>query len=201
MRVPANLDLEAEGKDDAATVNLFGSPMRLVYLDEAGSDHKAPHLAVAGVIVHGDEEWPEVDRRILALINQYVDDENQDGFVFHATNVFHGNGYFDRKKPEWADREKRWQVLSDLAKILEDLKLPVVAGSYKKEGFGAGVLTGLERPLFKHNMLHDMAILDCLLHADRWLEIYSPSELAAVIHEGRNTGQEAHKRVRPRHEK
>ena len=40
--------------------------VRLVYLDEGGTDLKAPVLTVAGVLVHGDQQWPEIDRRILA---------------------------------------------------------------------------------------------------------------------------------------
>jgi hypothetical protein len=157
--------------------------VRLVYLDEAGSDHQAPSLVVAGVIVHGDQEWTEVDRRILELIDLHVSEESRPGFVFHATDIFHGSRYFDRRKPEWANPADRWRVLHDLARIIEDLKLPVVAGSYKKEGFGAGVLSGHEGPSFKNNMIQDMAVLDCLLHADAWLETYAPTELAAVIHE------------------
>jgi len=163
---------------------LLGNDLeRLVYLDEAGSDHRPPHLAVAGVIIHGDLEWPEFDRRVLKLIDKYVSEENRPDFVFHATDIFHGSRYFDHRKPEWANPADRWQALYDLAKIVEDLKLPVVAGTYKKEGFGAGVLSGLERPSFKNNMVQDMAVLGCLLHADAWLETYAPTELATVIHE------------------
>lgn len=157
--------------------------MRLVYLDEAGTDHKASHLIVAGVIVHGDHEWPEVDRRILALVDQYVDADSRNGFVFHAKDVFHGSGYFDRRKPEWADPTDRWKVLADLGKIISDMKLPVVAGGYSKDGFGVGVLSGDEGQSFKHNMVQDMAVFDCLLHADKWLETYAPDELATVTHE------------------
>ena len=45
--------------------------VRLLYLDESGSDHQAPVLNVAGVLVHGDKEWPEIDRRVLLLIDKY----------------------------------------------------------------------------------------------------------------------------------
>ena len=46
--------------------------VRLIYLDEAGSDRQAPFLCVAGVLVHGDSQWPEVDRRIEKLIEEYI---------------------------------------------------------------------------------------------------------------------------------
>lgn len=124
--------------------------MRLVYLDEAGTDRKAPWLCVAGVIVHGDQQWPEIDKRIGALIEKYVPPEKRPGFAFHATDIFHGSGdVFDRRKPEWADQEKRISVLLDLAGIIEDLKLPVVLGHYEKEKYGIGVLSHQEKPEFK----------------------------------------------------
>ena len=82
--------------------------MRLLYLDEAGTDAGAPWMCVAGVLVHGDKEWPEVDLRIKALIDKYIPALHRDGFVFHATDVFrHGSGYFDRRKPEW-NRARRF---------------------------------------------------------------------------------------------
>ena len=61
--------------------------MRLVYLDEAGTTSTATSLAVAGVIVHGDDQWPKVDRRIVELIEKYIPEEDRLGFVFHATDL------------------------------------------------------------------------------------------------------------------
>jgi hypothetical protein len=97
----------------AATRGFWARPLlgynlvRLVYLDEGGSDLKAPILSVAGVLVHGDVEWPQVERRIVALIEKYIPEPDRVRFIFHATDIFfHGSGYFDRRKPEWADQEK-----------------------------------------------------------------------------------------------
>jgi hypothetical protein len=71
----------------------------------------------------------------------------------------------------------------DLAKIIQDLGLPVVAGTYEKDKYGLGILSGDETPLMKKNLVHNAAAFDCLLHTDRWLERYAPNELAIVIHE------------------
>ena len=103
-------------------------------------------------------------------------------FFFHAKDIFHGSGFFDQRKPEWDSDEKRWPVLLDLAQIIEDLTLPVVAGTYRKETFGGGILKE-ETKLFQHNMIQDIAALDCLLWADRWLAAFAPDELATVVHE------------------
>jgi hypothetical protein len=133
-------------------------------------------------MVHGDFEWPEIDKRIAALIEKYIPQSDRIGFFFHATDIFHGSGYFDRRKPEWDDREKRWPILLDLAQIIEELSLPVVAGTYRKETFG-GELIRAKSTAFRHKMIHDMAALDCMLWADRWLAKFAPSELSTIIHE------------------
>lgn len=156
--------------------------VRLVYLDEAGADWKAPVFCVSGVLVHGDREWPEVDRRIIEVINRYIPPQDRDGFVFHATDIFHGSRYFDRRKPEWESRTLRLSILADLAAIIDHLHLPVVLGTYEKETFGSGAL--LEpSPSLKANLLHSAAVSDCLIRADQWLARWAPDELATVIHE------------------
>ena len=138
-----------------APVNLRTRPVggpknlvRLVYLDEAGTTTGASWLAVAGVIVHGDQQWREADRRVAALIDKHIPKADRPGFVFHATDIFHGSRYFDRKKPEWASRERRWAILEDLAQIISDLKLPVaVAGGQVKELTDADVHQSSRRGL------------------------------------------------------
>jgi hypothetical protein len=62
--------------------------------------------------------------------------------------------------------------------------LAVVAGSYRKEKFGLGLLAPEdEEPNAKVRVIHNVAAVDCLIWADKWLERYAPSELATVIHE------------------
>lgn len=157
--------------------------VRLLYLDEAGTDHDAPFLSVAGVLVHGDDEWPKVDQRIAGLVEKYIPERDRLGFVFHATDIYHGSGYFDRRKPEWADHIRRVTVLDDLADIIEDLHLPVVFGNYEKEKFALGPEGIANTHQRRASVLHDVAILDCLIRTDIWLARYAPSELATVIHE------------------
>jgi hypothetical protein len=157
--------------------------VRLVYLDEAGTDFKAPILAVAGVLVHGDYQWPEIDKRICALIDQFIPEPDRPGFVFHATDIYHGSGYFDRRKPDWDSSDKRIPIINGLASIIEDLQLPVVSGHYTKDTYGIGVLGGQDGPKKIGAMVHGTAVADCLIQADRWLEKYAPDELATVVHE------------------
>jgi hypothetical protein len=158
--------------------------VRLIYLDEAGTDRlNAPYLCVAGVIIHGDNEWPEVDRRIEALVDKYIPPERRYGFAFHATDIYHGTKEFDRRKPEWADRGKRNQLLRELAGIIEDLCLPVVSGEYEKKSFGDGLSLDYDKVGVRHDFMHNAAAINCLFYADRWLARFAPSELATIYHE------------------
>ena len=59
--------------------------VRLLYLDEAGTDGRATHMCVAGVLVHGDHQWPEIDRLVGDLITKYIPESDRFGFIFHAT--------------------------------------------------------------------------------------------------------------------
>lgn len=151
--------------------------MRLVYLDEAGTSAAATWVAVAGVIVQGDHQWREADRRISALIEKYIPANDRRGFAFHATDVFHGSRYFDRSQRQWATREQRWPILTDLAQILADLQLPVVVGSEEKSP------SWQQEPPLPTENLHTWSALNCLYWADLWLDAFAPDELATVVHE------------------
>jgi len=157
--------------------------VRLLYLDEAGTDNRAPWMCVAGVLVHGDEDWPEIDRRVLALIDKYIPLQDRKGFVFHATDIFHGSGYLDRRKPEWDNETKRHPILYELVYIIDSLHLPIVVGKCEKNTFMVGVFQPSDSPRMKNNIIHQSALLDCLTWADSWLAKYSPNELATVVHE------------------
>jgi hypothetical protein len=159
--------------------------VRLIYLDEGGAALKAPVLTVAGMLVHGDFEYPEVDKLILALIDKFIPEPDRLGFVFHATDIFHGSRCFDRRKSQWDSLEERIPVIDGLAAIIDDLHLPIVSGNYQKEKYGP------EYPIWeappddklKGKFLHSSAVMDALMRADKWLSKYSSAELATVVHE------------------
>jgi hypothetical protein len=119
--------------------------VRLLYLDEVQSHRGAPYLCVSGIIIHGDREWPEVDRQIVALIEKHIPASNRIGLPFtppiflatmpnltrqvrHSRHIFRGSKYFDRRKPEWSDEKVRY-ILDDLARVIDHLSLPVVMGA------------------------------------------------------------------------
>jgi hypothetical protein len=150
--------------------------LRLVYLDEAGTTSGASWIAVAGVIVHGDQQWRDVDVRLAALIEKHIPEADRRGFVFHATDIFHGSRYFDRRNPRWKSRERRWAILEDLAQVIADLSLPVVMGSVDKRPY-------IESLDLSTNNMHMWSALNCLYWADLWLNAFAPDEMATVVHE------------------
>lgn len=104
--------------------------MRIAYLDEAGisNPQHEPYLVVAGVILHADEHWKPLEEHFRALARRYLPDIDQP--VFHAKDIFHGSGPFDRKV--WS-RERREHLLAELCEIPGKFQLPVVTGFHHRQ--------------------------------------------------------------------
>ena len=157
--------------------------VRLLYLDEAGTDYKISHLCVAGVIVHGDLHYQKIDQMFDAIESLYIPAEDRRlGFQFHATDIFHGSAYFDRRKPLWS-KSRRMALLADIAMVIDSLSLPVVVGFYEKSSFGAGALSPNMPRKDREELIQNTATIDCLLRVDKWLERFAPTENATVVHE------------------
>lgn len=138
--------------------------VRLVYLDEAGTSRKEPALCVAGILVHGDHEVGELYKKLDEVKGRHIPQEDRETVIFHATDIFHGSRYFTRDR--WP-QEKRLQILTDLANIIESMHLPVVAGAYQKDSYGAGVVDwDAGPPDLKKLIMHAGAAADCALWAD-----------------------------------
>jgi hypothetical protein len=72
---------------------------RHIYLDESGTDIHSSVAIVAAVIVDTDAQWKPVEKYIHGLIEEFVPPEIQDGFLFHANDLFHRftKNIFDKK--------------------------------------------------------------------------------------------------------
>jgi hypothetical protein len=154
--------------------------VRLVYLDEAGISRGESAMCVAGVIIHGDQQSTEVQRKLDEIIQKHIPASDRLGFVFHATDIFHGSRYFDR--PKWP-RDDRIAILRDLAALIEEFHLPIVVGAYVKETFGGGAVPPDLADDKKIALMQSMAVMDCAVQADRWLARYAGDENAMLIAE------------------
>ena len=175
---------------------LAGSDLvRLVYLDEAGTSASEPTVVVAGVAVHGDREWIQVDNRIAELVDRYVQPPYREKFVFHAKDIFHGTGYFDRNS--WP-REKRWEVLAEIVKIPAQLNLPVFFGKVDKDKFQRAVSEDGAQEVGKKeesDVTHMIAFADCATSVERWLRQYASDELGMLIAEDADRVKRLIKRI------
>jgi len=109
-------------------VRLNGDSLsRHVYLDESGTDIHSSVAIVAAVIIDTDEQWKPVEKYIYGLIEELVPPEIQDGFVFHANDLFHGRtkNIFDKKKYPF---EAGPEVLRRMLEIPGKFSLPITFG-------------------------------------------------------------------------
>src|SRR2546430_2602291 len=103
LQEPLRWDLTSERPCSISGVELDGDKLvRLVYLDESGSSTE-PFLVVAGVIIDADKQWRLVERNVNELIGKYVPEENQKGFIFHATDMLGGHGIFAKHRERWRE--------------------------------------------------------------------------------------------------
>jgi hypothetical protein len=166
--------------------------VRLVYLDESGLSHPAqePWLVEAGVIVHGDYQLKQLYRELREISERHLPQDKVDEIVLHTSDIYGGNGkHFDKaRNPEWADTEKRWAILDDLAQLPKKLNLTVVIGHLERAKYlehhpnpprGIDLVTGQ----------HATAYLLCLLETDLWFRQNKPQENCLVIVENNQTSK------------
>jgi hypothetical protein len=100
--------------------------VRLTYFDDAGLfDPQKPFIVAGAVMVDADQQMIAVEDYLGRLVQKHIPEEDQDGFVFHAMDLWHGGPYFVRDKWPLA---KRLEILADLAAIPEKFDLLVTFG-------------------------------------------------------------------------
>jgi hypothetical protein len=151
--------------------------MRLVYLDEAGVSNPAqePFLIVAGVIIDADQDWRSLALHLKSLARKYLPEDDRDGFVFHAHEIWHGSGYWQRDK--WP-RERRIAMLQDLAGIPARFHLPVVVGAIDRLATRAALLTAspFMKPTIVDQLLHAHAFMLAVQDVQTWMTGNAPRE-------------------------
>ena len=105
--------------------------MQLVYMDEAGiaNPKHEPFMVVAGVLVNADQKWKALEQHFNELAAEFVPDYEGGKFIFHAKDIWHGEGIYDREK--WGNN--RWELLKRLAAIPAKFALPIAPGYINRE--------------------------------------------------------------------
>src|SRR3989338_7048429 len=95
--------------------------MRIVYMDEAGISNRnqESHVVVAAAIIDADRVLASLEHYLEELINEYIPEHHREGFIFHATEIFHGHKagcgkVFDRDN---YPRKKRGELADQLSII------------------------------------------------------------------------------------
>jgi hypothetical protein len=163
--------------------------MRIAYLDEAGISNirQEPYLVIAGILIHGDRDWPKLHRHLEKLAHRY---DVPSHFGFHAKDIFHGSGLFDRNNAKWPLVRRR-KLLLELASIPKKFKLPVVVGFIQRRSFNAAFedhVKAIKRILpdaMRKASPEDLAYLEAFVGAargvDYWLMEHSKTEQGLII--------------------
>ncbi len=156
--------------------------VRLVYLDEAGISRDEQFLTVGAVIVHADNQLIAVERHLDRLVQRWIPAEHQDGFVFHAKDLFNGGGVFDRRDPNWT-LPRRLDLAGALAALPKTHGLTLALGALDKLANPERFKEVRERVGQRDwaAFEHATAFSGCILSVDDWMKANHPSEVCMLI--------------------
>lgn len=155
-----------------------GAPVRFAHVDEAGTSKNEAICVVAGVVSNPDRQWLKLNQHLTKLADDFVPEKDRPGIIFHAKDIWHGTKKFRRE--EWP-REKRLEILHEMAKIPHDFALPIISGVIEKANHNWGVPVGTPK-WQAYN--YSLAFGICAVHFEYVLrEMCEPHELGTIIAE------------------
>ena len=177
--------------------------VRLVYVDEAGisKPEEEPWTVVSFVVVDADKKLIQVERALDKIVEKHIPEHLQDGFVFHALELFNGGGkVFKRQKddlvgpPQWPLR-RRLAIAREIALIPVALRLPIAFGFLEKAQFPQTFevpeeWTPSERLAFQHVC----AFMPGAMLVEQWMRAHAQTECCLMIVEDNANCPEADSR-------
>lgn len=153
-------------------------------MDEAGISNPAqePYLVVAGVIVDADRKWKNLEAYYRDLAQELFPEERPERFVFHAKDIFHGTGAFDRKN--WCRRE-RMRVLSRLMQVPRLFELPIAVAAIDRVEASKRLSTSEPKAPEStlRNVIHAQGFITAIQCVQFWMDKNAPDETAMLIAE------------------
>jgi Protein of unknown function (DUF3800) len=170
---------------DRAPSYLRGKKLvRLVYLDESGVSTNETVLTVCGAIVHGDTQLAAIENHFGILLQKHIPWEDRPGFVFHATHIWSGGGYF-KNREKWP-LERRLEILDDLIAIPRKFDFPVSYGTVSWPDFPMEILVPDKRTEHERQVAgHTIAFGHCCMGIERFVRETFPDEFVILIAEDR----------------
>lgn len=168
--------------------------VRIAYMDESGVDPNDPLLIQAAIIVHGDAQLVPLCQKLDALIEKHIPEQHMEGFVFHAADIYNGNGIF-KDRAQWP-HERRHAILDDLVSIPAAVGLPLAVAIIDKPQFRNDRSHLNHRKEAMEVAIHAMAIIQCEIGVELWMRNNAPDEIVHIIAEDnkdvRQAAREAH---------
>lgn len=158
--------------------------VRLTYIDEAGLSNpkQEPFLVVAGVIVEADRRLKELREALNGIIECYVPTEFQHGFIFHATELFHGGKQINRDDLRWP-MSLRMEIAKELARLPALMELPIIFGWVQRNNCQEStfepneIVSGHDRQIDQHAI----AYMRCIFRVDQWMRHNTENEITMMI--------------------
>jgi hypothetical protein len=159
--------------------------MHLVYLDEAGisNELQEPYLVVAGVIVDADKKWRPLEEYFRKLTLEYFPKHVGHPVVFHAKDIWHGSGLFDRNK--WK-LTKRLKLLHRLSKVPREFDLPIVMGHAHRASTREALIRRNSTKLTPKSLrsfIHAAAFFSAVRRVESWMSNNTKNEVSMLIAE------------------
>lgn len=150
------------------------APVRMIYVDEAGTSAREPVVVVVGVIVHADLQW-RAAREAMARVLLQVPPKFRENFIFHAAEIWGSRKY----RPDWS-REDRFRFLCDVMSIPRNIGLSIGYGVvYKKRVLGTA-----DFPIDADKQAHMVAFMSCIESIDMFMQEQAfPMEVGTVVAE------------------
>jgi hypothetical protein len=182
-----------------STVELDGDNLaRHIYIDESGISANEPILVVAGVVIGTDKQWKDVAGHLDSLVEQFVREEDRDGFVFHATELFGRTGKVFGKRDKYSI-EHCHNALKELLRIPARFYLSVVYGFvYKQPRPNVSPKFSSKWARTVAGIYHEMAFSSCAVAAEVFMQDNAdPNEIATLVAENntdtRRSVKQAHR--------
>lgn len=152
--------------------------MRLIYVDEAGTSAKEPVSVVAAVIVDADDQLRSVVDALASLIKSGVPRIYQEGFVFHAKEMFSGGRRISRDVWSFQDRLGFYKGVLGIPLIHQ---LPIAMALSQRGAFGPDVYGPVSPKIAPHQIDHISAFMCCVEKADYFLRKYLKRREVGVV--------------------
>jgi hypothetical protein len=139
-----------------------GAPVRLIYIDEAGTSEPEPFTIVIGIIVDPLTQHKPAEEELAALVYDYIPHDRRTGFICHATDIW--NSKIIRKG--W-ESEERLALMLGLMSLPIRLKIPIAIGVQRRSR-AAPVIIPQNISVTQYD--HMIAFRNCIISADQLIK-------------------------------